>query len=136
MTDKKKTDNQNVVVYQANPLVEGRRDFSLIESRLFYLGLRELTPKLTKKEGIGQTEFLETVIPTKEIIELFRNDKYYNTLHGICLDMAKKTVDIKNVDGGFDVVPLFSRLAFRPGAGLVLEFNHHMKPYLLELLDG
>lgn len=131
--------SKETIVYQSNPLVEGRRDFSLIETRLFYIGLRDIAPKLTSKntpwQG-GHKDFPHTFIPAKDLIEIFGNDKYYNTLKNICRDFAKKTVEIKGVeDGDYEIYPVFAELSYKKSKGLTLEFNSKMAPWLLELAD-
>ncbi len=136
MTDSKK----ELMVYQANPLVEGRRDFSLIETRLFYLGLKDLKPQLTKKDvpwnAMSIRDFPTTIIPTKELIKQFGNDKYYSTLKNICRGLAKKTVEIEREDGkGFSERPVFLDLSYTVDEGLRLIFSPFMIPYLLELAD-
>jgi plasmid replication initiation protein len=131
--------SKETIVYQSNPLVESRRDFSLIETRLFYIGLRDIAPKLTSKntpwQG-GHKDFPHTFIPAKDLIEIFGNDKYYNTLKNICRDFAKKTVEIKGVeDGDYEIYPVFAELSYKKSKGLTLEFNSKMAPWLLELAD-
>lgn len=131
--------SKETIVYQSNPLVEGRRDFSLIETRLFYIGLRDIAPKLTSKNTPwqrGHKDFPHTFIPAKDLIEIFGNDKYYNTLKNICRDFAKKTVEIKGVeDGDYEIYPVFAELSYKKSKGLTLEFNSKMAPWLLELAD-
>ena len=139
MADQKKTD-KSVMVYQANPLVEGRRDFSLMETRLFYLGLKDLKPQLTNKNvpwnAMSIRDFPTTIIPTKELINQFGNDKYYSTLKDICRGLAKKVVEIENEDGkGFSERPVFLDLTYKSEEGLRLVFSPFMIPYLLELAD-
>ena len=131
---------KEMMVYQANPLIEGRRDFSLIETRLFYIGLRGIVPKLTAKDvawgSSAMQDFPTVAIPAKELIQLFGNRKYYSTLEEICDKMAKKTVKIKHVGKEkFDIYTVFSRLSYDSDEGLILEFNPKMKPWLLELAD-
>lgn len=131
---------KEVQVYQANPLIESRRDFSLTESRLFYLGLRDVVPKLTNKEtpwqGNAQQDFPVTVIPAKELVAMFGNDKYYNTLQGICETLAEKTIKVRRTDKkGFSVYPVFAELTYTIDEGLKLEFNSKMKPLLLDLTN-
>lgn len=132
--------SKETIVYQANPLITGRRDFSLIETRLFYIGLRDIVPKLTSKGtpwgNREDNDFPVTVIPAKELVTMFGNDKYYNTLQGICENMAEKTVKIKRVGKkGFSVYPVFAELTYTVDEGLKLEFNSKMKPWLLDLAD-
>ena len=78
---------KEMIVYQANPLIEGRRDFSLIEMRLFYIGLKGIVPKLTEKDVAWRSsvmrDFPTVIIKPKELVELFGNDKYYHTLRDI-----------------------------------------------------
>ncbi len=128
------------VVYQSNPLVEGHRDFSLMETRLFYIGLRDVIPRLTEKDipwnKNTYKEFPTTIIEPAKLIEIFGNHKYYSTLHNICREFAKKTVEIKDVDGdGWSVYPLFAELTYKKAIGLRLEFNPKMIPWLLDLAD-
>ncbi len=127
------------IVYQSNPLVECRRDFSLIETRLFYIGLRDLVPRLTEKDTPWKNSYRDfpvTVIPPKDIIDLFGNDKYYATLHDICRDFAKKTVEIHSAkDNGYEVYPVFAMLKYDSVEGLTLAFNPFMVPWLLDLAN-
>ena len=131
--------SKETIVYQSNPLVESRRDFSLIETRLFYIGLRDIAPKLTSKntpwQG-GHKDFPHTFIPAQDLVEIFGNKKYYSTLKDICRDFAKKTVEIKGVeDGDYEIYPVFAELSYKKSKGLTLEFNSKMAPWLLELAD-
>ena len=131
---------KEVMVYQANPLIEGRRDFSLTEARLFYLGLRDIVPKLTNKvkpwEDMSIKDFPTTHIEPKKLMEIFGNDKYYSTLEGICDRLAEKTVRIKREKKkGFTNYPVFLKLEYIQGEGLTLIFNPCMIPYLLDLAD-
>ena len=129
---------KEVVVYQANPLIEGRREFSLIEIRLFYLGLKDLLPRLTEKDvpwrGNRYKEFPTTIVKPSELIELFGSDSYYSTLEDICYKLAEKTIKIRDTDKkGFTVYPVFAELSYKPTEGLRLEFNPKMTPWLLDL---
>lgn len=131
---------KEVVVYQANPLIEGRRDFSLIEARIFYLGLRELVPKLTDKKKVWGNkvydEFPTTVLSTKELVQMFGNNKYYHTLKDICRDLAKKVIELKGEEEGeYSFCPVFKKLTFKQSTGLTLIFSQDMIPYLLDLAD-
>ena len=127
------------MVYQANPLIEGRREFDLTETRLFYLGLRELVPRLTTKDvswgSSIMAEFPTVTIPTEELIKLFGSDKYYSTLKGICSELAKKTIEAKSGKEQFTIYPVFAELSYDSSEGLRLEFNPKMKPWLLDLAN-
>ena len=129
------------VVYQANPLVEGRRDFSLIEARIFYLGLRDIVPRLTEKVKVwgkekASRDFPTTVISSNELVKLFGNHKYYSTLKDICKDLSKKSIEVKGEEEGeYFYRPVFAELHYSKSKGLTIEFSQKMIPYLLELAD-
>lgn len=134
---------KEVMVYQANPLVEARRDFSLIEARIFYLGLRDVVPRLTDKVKVwgdkAYNDFPTTVIPTKELVQMFGSHQYYSTLKGISKDLAKKIVEIKEdvEDGeeGYSLCPVFHKLTYSKSKGLILKFSPEMIPFLLDLAN-
>jgi plasmid replication initiation protein len=131
---------KEVMVYQANPLIEGRRDFSLIEARIFYLGLRDVVPRLTNKvKAWGDktySDFPTTVISANELVQMFGNPKYYSTLKEICKDLSKKSVEIKGEEEGeYFYRPVFTELHYSKSKGLTLEFSPKMIPYLLDLAD-
>ena len=128
------------IVYQANPLVEGRRDFTLIEARIFYLGLRDIVPRLTNKVKAwgnkAYNEFPVTVISSNELVKLFGNHKYYSTLKDICKDLSKKAIEVKGEEEGeYFFRPVFSELHYQKNKGLTIEFSIKMIPYLLDLAD-
>ena len=129
------------VVYQANPLVEGRRDFSLIEARIFYLGLRDIVPRLTEKVKVwgkekASRDFPTTVISSNELVKLFGNHKYYSTLKDICKDLSKKSIEVKGEEEGeYFYRPVFAELHYSKSKGLTIEFSQKMIPYLLDLAD-
>ena len=118
------------VVFQANPLIEGRRDFSLVETRIFYLGLRGIRPKL---KADYPAELVAHVISKQELVHLFGNDKYYTTLKRICKTLAQKTIEVE-WGGEFAYYPVFAELSYKDD-GLHIEFNQKMRPWLLDLFD-
>ena len=135
---------KEVMVYQANPLVEARRDFSLIEARIFYLGLRDVVPRLTEKVKIwgrekASSDFPTTVLSTKELVQMFGSHQYYSTLKGISKDLARKVVEIKEdvEDGeeGYSLCPVFHKLTYSKSKGLILKFSPEMIPFLLDLAN-
>lgn len=130
----------DVMVYQANPLIESRKTFSMNESRLFFLGLQRLRPHLPNAKYFDD-EFPEIHIDTKEIIELFGgNKRFYTELRKTCENMGTKAIKDINVSSDknkpdFRVVPVFRKIEFRASEGLTICFNIETKPYLLELED-
>ena len=125
------------IVFQANPIIESRRNFDITETRIFYLGLRDVVPRLTDKPFDGSmNDFPTTHIEPQKLIELFGNNRFYTTLSDICDKLAEKTIRIKRADDkGFAVYPVFLKLEYVQGDGLTLVFNPYMKPFLLDLKD-
>lgn len=128
--------NREPVVYQANPLIESRKQFNMDENRIFYLGLSRLKPHLPNAKYFDE-EFPVIKISAKEIIDTFGNKRYYSTLKPLCKHMGGITIDEVRVneDGEekFTVVPVFQKITFEPGSGLELKFNIEIKKFLLEL---
>ena len=58
------------VVIQVNPLIESRKKMNLSELRLFALGLQDVKPHITENNTYD-VDFPETLIPPKELAELF-----------------------------------------------------------------
>ena len=130
----------NTLVVQSNPLIQSRRDFTVLESRIFYIGLRDLKPRLTDKEKPWITgnykEFPITTIPANELVKLFGNKWYYSTIRDVCRNFAKRTIEIKSTnESDFEVYPVFAMLKFSAEKGLTLAFNPFMIPWLLDLAD-
>ena len=120
-------------LYQANPLIEACRDMTINEGRLFYLALMLVRPQL--KEGIGDMEFNEVVIPAADVIRVFGNDSYYAKLKKISLGLQKKIMFVQHPDGKLERINIFSKMVFDPKEydGLAIKFNGDMRPYILEL---
>ena len=57
--------NENKEVgFVLNPLLEAQRKFSVIENRLFYLGLQDINPHLTENDKFYDKQFPDTHINT------------------------------------------------------------------------
>ena len=67
-------------VYQANPLIQARKNFDVIQSRLFYVGLTAINPHLSSKDKFYDVEFPHTFISPAAIASILGNDKYLSTL--------------------------------------------------------
>jgi len=124
------------VVYQANPLVERKNNFSTLETKLFYLGLTQIRPKLPHSKYYDE-DFLRAVIPTKEVIDMFGgNNVYYNELRKAVESLVGKSVFIKNnKNENFVAFPIFAMLKWDKSTGLTIEFNKYMYPFLLDLAN-
>ena len=124
------------VVYQANPLVELKNNFSTLETKLFYLGLTQIRPKLPNSKYYDE-DFLRAVIPTKEVIAMFGgNNVYYSELRKAVESLVSKSVYIKNnKNENFAAFPVFAMLKWEKDKGLTIEFNKYMYPFLLDLAN-
>lgn len=124
----------DIVVYQANPLVEGVKYNNLEENRLFLACLQKIVPHLPNSKYFDE-EFKEIVIPAEELIELFGNDVYYDRLKEISEKMLSKCIFIEDKKSKrFEGYTVFSHIKFNPKeGGLRFKFNEDMIPWLLEL---
>ena len=124
----------DIVVYQANPLVEGIKYNSLEENRLFLACLQRLVPHLPNGKYFDE-EFTEIVIPAEELVEFFGNDVYYDRLKEIAEKMLSKCIFIEDKKTKrFVGYTVFAKIEFNPKkGGLIYEFSKYMKPWLLEL---
>ena len=124
----------DIVVYQANPLVEGIKYSSLEENRLFLACLQKIVPHLPNGKYFDE-EFTEIVIPAEELIELFGNNIYYDRLKEIAEKMLSKCIFIEDKKTKrFVGYTVFAKIEFNPKkGGLIYEFSKYMKPWLLEL---
>ena len=124
----------DIVVYQANPLVEGIKYSSLEENRLFLACLQKIVPHLPNGKYFDE-EFTEIVIPAEELVEFFGNDVYYDRLKEVSEKMLRKCIFIEDKKTKrFDGYTVFSHIKFNPKeGGLIFKFNEDMIPWLLEL---
>jgi len=124
------------MVYQANPLVERKNNFNTLETKLFYLGLSIIRPKLPNSK-YHDKDFLKAVIPIKEIIHLLGGNKvYYDKLKKVVEDLSGKRVFIENKKTRkFTAYPVFGMLDWDPKIGLTIAFNSYMYPFLLDLAN-
>ena len=124
-------------VYQSNPLVQARKDFDIIGTRIFLLGLRGLNPHFSEKDKYFDVNFKEMFIPTNDLTELFGCNTWYLTeLKKACAKLFNAIVELNYADGGFKLMHMFDMLEYKPGDGLHLRFNRLMRPYILDLFES
>ncbi|MBQ6975762.1 MAG: replication initiation protein [Selenomonadaceae bacterium] len=136
VTRNKKSSKGRELVYQGNPLIQSRKQFSTIGMRLFILGLMTLNPHLSKNDKFFDEEFPSAHISTNELVKVFENTFYLKDLKAECdkLFNSSLTLDYKN--GGFKLMHIFDVLEYLQNDGLYIQFDPKMKPYLLELVEG
>ena len=94
-------EDRRPVIYQANPLIEGRKPFGTIEMRLFLLALQHVNPHLSKDDKFFDQRFEELHLTPTQTKEIFGHGEYLNRLQSICDGMAQKVVTVDYEDGGF-----------------------------------
>lgn len=132
----RKTVKLRELVYQGNPLIQSRKDFTTIGTRLFILGLMTLNPHLSKNDKHFDKEFAEYVIPTSDLIKLFGNHYYLNDLQAECDKLFDAKITLNYTDGDFDLIHVFDVMKYKSKDGLHIQFDQKMKPYLLDLVNG
>ena len=125
-----------VDVYQANPMIQARKDFSLIGMRIFFLGLQGINPHLSDKDRYYDEDFRDMFIPTSKLTEMFGNTNYLLKLREACVKLFNATVELNYDDGGFKLMHMFEELEYKPRAGLYLQFSRKMRPYILDLFES
>ena len=126
----------NDKIYQTNPLIQARKDFNIIGTRLFLLGLRSINPQLTKENKNADAEFKPLFISTSKVREIFGNDRYLTELKDECRKLFNAVVELKNERGEFTLMHMFRKLEYVPRDGYYLQFDELMRPYLLDLFES
>ena len=87
-------EDRRPVIYQANPLIEGRKPFGTIEMRLFLLALQHVNPHLSKDDKFFDQRFEELHLTPTQTKEIFGHGEYLNRLQSVCDGMAQKVVTV------------------------------------------
>ena len=124
------------VIYQSNPLIEGRQPFGAIEMRLFLLALQNVNPHVSQNDKLYDEAFKDLTLSPNEVKDIFGNGVYLKRIEEICVGMAEKVVTTKEDDGSFVAYPIFGRIEYRPENGLLIRFNEEMKPLILDILES
>lgn len=125
-------ENTKEVGFVLNPLLEAQRKFSVIENRLFYLGLQDINPHLTENDKFYDEQFPDTHITPSELKKFFGYDACLTEIADTCEKFAGTTIKIE-LDDGFDIYTVFSSMKYRKGKGLFIKFNEEMRLFLLDI---
>lgn len=124
-------------VYQSNPLVQARKNFDIIATRIFFLGLRGLNPHFSENDKYFDAEFKEMFIPTSKLTELFGGNTWYlHDLEKVCDKMFNTVIKLRPADGGFELYHLFRKLKYVQNEGLYIWFEELLRPYILDLFQS
>ena len=137
--DKSKNDKKEVTIYQANPLIHARKNYGIMEHRLFRLAIADLRPKL-KNSLYYDEEFRPFHMETAEVIELFQSegmerDGLYTRLKESCRRMSQSCIEIED-ENSLDIINVFDRIKIDKKKGLNILFTASMKKFLLDLEQG
>ena len=124
-------------VYQSNPLVQARKNFDIIATRIFFLGLRGLNPHFSENDKYFDVDFKEMFIPTSKLTELFGGNTWYlHDLEKVCDKMFHTVIKLRPADGGFELYHLFRKLKYIQNEGLYIWFEELLRPYILDLFQS
>lgn len=124
------------LVYQGNPLIQSRKCFNTIGTRLFIFGLIGLNPHLSKRDKFFDKKFPLIHIVPNEVAKVFGNTFYLKDLKAECEKMFNSIVTLDYKNGGFKLMHIFDVLEYFPNDGLYIQFDSKMRDYLLELFNG
>lgn len=125
--------------YQANPLVQARKNYNLIEHQLFRLAIADLNPKLRNSQYYDE-QFPTFHLSTDEVVKMFQGEKgnshsIYEKLLISARNMAKSNIEIGTAKA-FKIFPVFDTIEFTVKDGLTVIFHRNMKPFLLDFDKG
>lgn len=124
------------MVYQANPLVEAKRDMDTTAMRLYYLALRSINPHLSEKDKFYDHELPVLHLTPLQVEQIFGNWGYLDKIKKACNTLIEAHIEVESKDGrNFDVVSVFDKIEYREKSGLRIRFNQSMKPYILDLVQ-
>lgn len=124
-------------IYQGNPLINARKEFGTLETRIFLIGVRGINPHFSLKDKQYDEKFPELFIPTERLTELFGGNTWYlHNLDKFCDKFFDAKIHLRYEDGGFTIMHIFRRLDYVPDEGLHLQFDELMRPYLLDLFES
>ena len=120
------------LTYQLNPLLEAQKDFDVMETRLFYLGLRDVNPHVSVNDKHYDKVFPNTVITPQELTKIFGHSQYLTEVDRASKKLIGRYIAIKYADG-FDYYTIFQHIKYKAGKGLFIKFNEDMRKFILDI---
>lgn len=127
--------DKDLMTYQLNPLINAQKGFNVMETRLFYLGLKDINPHVTENDIYFDTDFPDTYISPMEVKNIFGNGKYLPEVKKACKNLIRTSLEI-NYEGGFDLYTVFKHIKYKDGEGLYIKFNEDMRDFILDIYKG
>ena len=100
----------NKPTFQLNPLIEAQKDFDVMETRLFYLGLQDVNPHLTENDKFFDKQFPDTIITPSELIKIFGHGQYIKEVDKAANRLISRYIHIVYEDG-FDYYTIFQHIS-------------------------
>lgn len=125
----------NKPTFQLNPLIEAQKDFDVMETRLFYLGLQDVNPHLTENDKFFDKQFPDTIITPSELIKIFGHGQYIKEVDKAANRLIGRYIHIVYEDG-FDYYTIFQHIRYRENKGLFIKFSEDMRPFLLDIYQS
>ena len=127
--------DKDLMTYQLNPLINAQKGFNVMETRLFYLGLKDINPHVTENDIYFDAEFPDTYISPMELKNIFGNGKYLPEIKKACKNLIGVSIEI-NYKDGFDLYTVFQHIKYKEKKGLHIKFNEDMRDFILDIYKG
>ena len=124
-------DERNLT-YQLNPLLEAQKDFNVMETRLFYIGLQDVNPHITENDKFYDECFPDTIITPSKLTEIFGHTQYITEVEKTAVNLIQRCISIQFEDG-FEKYTIFQHIKYRKNKGLFIKFNEDMRPFILDI---
>lgn len=82
-------------VYQANPLIEGRKPMNALEMRLFLLALQNVNPHISENDKYYDRGFKELHLTPSKVKEIFGHGEYLHRLKEVCRKLIQRSVVVE-----------------------------------------
>ncbi|WP_432647014.1 replication initiation protein [Mitsuokella sp.] len=122
----------NKLTYQLNPLIEAQKEFDVMETRLFYLGLQNINPHITEKDKYYDKDFPDIVISPAELTKIFGHTQYLTEVDKAADRLIGRYISVRYEDG-FGKYTIFQHIRYKEGKGLYIKFNEDMRPFILDI---
>ena len=133
--ENKKEKPKPILTYQLNPLIEAQKDFDVMETRLFYLGLQDVNPHISQNDKYYDTQFPDTLITPAQLTEIFGHSQYITEVDRATDRLIGRYISIY-FQGGFEKYTIFQHIKYKPEQGLFIKFNEDMRKFILEIYEN
>lgn len=123
-------------VHQHNAIIKSKRTWSAQGTKVFYMALSRLKPRL-KKDFTDYSTELVVNFSKKDFEEYFGWTWKGEQIRTIADELISKNFYIdKTNEDKWKLITIFSSISYESNEGLTIEFNKHMTKYLIDLVHG